>query len=98
MSDSHSIHNKTVELAASAQVLSYTLPVDWRLLPYDIQTNRAHVAGLKRCGALSEADARSITHALDQLTAAYTAGQLTPEGCSDEDVHSYVERRVIADI
>ncbi len=98
MSESHSIHNKTVELAASAQALSYTLSMDWRLFPYDIQTNRAHVAGLKRCGSLSEADARSITQALDRLMAAYTAGQLTPEGCSDEDIHSYVERCVIADI
>lgn len=98
MSESHSIHNKSIALAESAQALSHTLSVDWRLLPYDIQTNRAHVAGLKRCGTLSAAIADSITQSLDRLMNDYRAGNLTHEGCSDEDVHSYVERRVIADI
>ena len=78
----------------SVAKLSRSVHFDWRLAPYDIRVNIAHVAGLKRAGYLSEGDAAKITAALKELSDQVLAGNFNYND-SDEDVHSAIERGLI---
>ncbi len=78
----------------SVAKLSRSVHFDWRLAPYDIRVNIAHVAGLKRAGYLSEGDAAKITAALKELSVEVLTGDFTYND-SDEDVHSAIERGLI---
>jgi len=79
----------------SVAKLSRSVHFDWRLAPYDIRVNHAHVAGLKRAGILSESDAHVITQALVELGNEIAAGEFTYND-GDEDVHSAIERGLVA--
>ena len=79
----------------SVAKLSRSVHFDWRLAPYDVRVNIAHVAGLKRAGILNESDAASITHALKELGEEITTGVFTYND-TDEDVHSAIERGLSA--
>ena len=79
----------------SVAKLSRSVHFDWRLAPYDIRVNQAHVAGLKRAGILSESDAQIITQALIELGNEIAAGEFTYND-GDEDVHSAIERGLVA--
>ena len=48
----------------SVAKLSRSVQFDWRLAPYDVRVNIAHVAGLRRAGILDERMAAAITTAL----------------------------------
>lgn len=75
--------------------LSRSVQFDWRLAPYDVRVNIAHVAGLARAGILKTDDARTITAALRELGSEIAAGRFTYIE-SDEDVHSAIERGLVA--
>jgi len=75
--------------------LSRSVQFDWRLAPYDVRVNIAHVAGLARAGILKTDDARAITVALRELGSEIAAGRFTYIE-SDEDVHSAIERGLVA--
>jgi argininosuccinate lyase len=75
--------------------LSRSVQFDWRLAPYDVRVNIAHVAGLARAGILKTDDARAITAALRELGSEIAAGRFTYIE-SDEDVHSAIERGLVA--
>ncbi|MBG91058.1 MAG: argininosuccinate lyase [Actinobacteria bacterium] len=77
----------------AAQALSYSLWLDRRLAPYDIQVNKAHVAGLVKAGVLTEQDGAKIRATLDEIG---KESQETPELLDgpDEDIHSCIERLV----
>ena len=81
------------------EMLRYTIGDDWlqdrRLVPHDIRGSLAHAAGLARAGLLSEAALANIRGGLERLLAGHEAGEWTVEP-GDEDVHSAVERRLIA--
>ncbi len=75
--------------------LSRSVEFDWRLAPYDVRVNKAHVAGLKRAGVMSADDAALITDALQELGQEIAAGTFFYDQ-SDEDVHSAIERGLVA--
>lgn len=83
------------------QMLAFTIGDDWlqdrRLVEVDIQGSLAHADGLERVGLLSPADHRAIRAGLEALLASHRRGEWTVEP-ADEDVHSAVERRLIAAI
>ncbi len=72
------------------RVLAYSesLSVDRRLLPYDVRASKAHVRMLGRQGIIPADDAAAIAAALDQVA--------LDEGATDEDVHSLIERQLVA--
>jgi argininosuccinate lyase len=85
--------------AIDAGMLAFTVGDDWRmdqrLVPYELRASRAHARTLARAGVLGEADAERILGGLDELERAHAAGEWTVEA-SDEDVHSALDRRLIA--
>ena len=78
----------------SVAKLSRSVQFDWRLAPYDIRVNIAHVAGLRRAGILDEPIAAAITAALKQLGEVIATGEFSFID-SDEDVHSAIERGLV---
>ncbi len=75
--------------------LSLSTHFDWRLAPYDVQQTRAHARVLHAAGLLSDPELDAVLAALDTLAAQIADGTLVPEP-SDEDVHTAVERSLIA--
>ena len=53
----------------SVEKLSRSVDFDWRLAPYDVRVNIAHVNALQRSKVLSDADAKKIVSALKELGA-----------------------------
>ncbi|MEI6220325.1 MAG: argininosuccinate lyase [Actinomycetes bacterium] len=78
----------------SVAKLSRSVHFDWRLAPYDIRVNVAHVAGLQRAGVIKKEDAEQITTALNELAQEVASGSFTYID-SDEDVHSAIERGLV---
>ena len=70
--------------------LSQSLDIDCRLLPYDIAASKAHARMLGRQGIIPAADAAAIVQALDAVT--------IDDGATDEDVHSLIERQLVAQL
>jgi len=81
--------------APAMAALSRSTQFDWRLAPYDIQGSRAHARALQRAGLLTEQDARSLLAGLDVLASDVASGTFGPDA-DDEDVHSALERGLIA--
>lgn len=75
--------------------LSRSVEFDWRLAPYDVRVNIAHVAGLGRAAILDENEVSQITTALRELASEIASGSFTYDQ-SDEDVHSAIERGLVA--
>jgi argininosuccinate lyase len=84
-----------------AAMLAFTVGDDWRmdqrLVEHDLAGSLAHVDGLLRAGLVSSADHAAIRAGLCALREEHRAGAWNVEPC-DEDVHSAVERRLIAKI
>ena len=79
----------------SVTKLSRSVHFDWRLAPYDIRVNIAHVAGLQRAGVLTALQASEITAGLQELAREIASGEFFYND-SDEDVHSAIERGLVA--
>ncbi len=75
--------------------LSRSTHFDWRLAAYDIAGSRAHARALGTAGLLSDDDLASLLAGLDQLEAAVEAGEFVAAP-DDEDVHSALERGLVA--
>ncbi len=72
---------------------------DRRLFDADVTGSIAWSEGLERAGVLSAADGVAIRTALEQIRAAGGDGDAffnAPAAASDEDVHSFVERELVA--
>ncbi len=67
---------------------SESLSYDQRLLPFDVRASQAHVRMLGRQGIIPVADAEAIAAALADVAVDARA--------SDEDVHSLIERQLVA--
>lgn len=84
-----------------AEMFAFTVGDDWamdrRLVAHDIQGSLAHVAGLREAGLVSEEDAAAIDRGLRDLLESWQRGEWNVDAV-DEDVHSAVERRLIAAI
>ena len=81
--------------AQSVAALSRSVHFDWRLAQYDIRVNVAHVHGLERANILSQESAEKIITALKELNVEVENGSFTYID-ADEDVHSAIERGLIA--
>ncbi len=90
MSDDGPLWSGRLAGGLDPRVLAYSqsLSVDGRLLPYDVRASKAHVRMLARQGIIPAADATAIEAALDQV--------VLDEGATDEDVHSLIERQLVA--
>jgi argininosuccinate lyase len=71
--------------------------LDARLVPYDVRASIAHARMLATNGMLAASDAEAIADGLQALGAAHARGEWTIE-LEDEDVHTALERRLIARI
>ena len=78
-----------------AVALGRSTGFDLRLIAEDVRASVAHVAALRDAGLLSEQDARALTGALEEVGAWVASGDAVLDP-TDEDVHSVVERAVIA--
>jgi argininosuccinate lyase len=85
--------------AIDPEMLAFTVGDDWkldqRLVGHELRASRAHLAGLVRAGIVSAEDGALLDGGLDQLARAHAAGEWTVEP-GDEDVHSALDRRLIA--
>ncbi len=81
--------------ADAMAALSLSVHFDWRLAPYDIQQTRAHARVLRSAGLLSDEELAEVEAALGTLAADIAAGLIGPD-LQDEDVHTGIERHLIA--
>jgi argininosuccinate lyase len=75
-----------------------SLPVDRRLIEDDITGSQAWAEALGKAGVLAHDEVRSILSGLDQIRQAVRADATLLDHASDEDVHAFVERELIARI
>src|SRR5262245_6642306 len=73
-----------------------SLSVDKRLAEDDIAGSIAWAEALGRAGVLAQADVTSIVGGLNDIQKAVRANPAIFENAPDEDVHSFVERELIA--
>jgi len=75
------------------RVKRYTasIPFDWRLAPFDIQSSLAHAAMLNKIGILSDADLGDIRRGLTEILTEIDNGSFV-WNLDDEDVHFSIER------
>ena len=83
--------------AESVAKLSRSVDFDWRLAPYDVRVNLAHVSALVSNGVLTLGNGEVIRAGLKALAMEIQAGTFTFDE-SDEDVHSAIERGLISKI
>jgi argininosuccinate lyase len=83
--------------ADSVTALSRSVDFDWRLAPYDIRVNLAHLDGLIAEGVIASGNGEVVRAGLKALGNEITSGKFTYDD-SDEDVHSAIERGLIAKI
>ncbi|MHB8968270.1 MAG: argininosuccinate lyase [Thermoleophilia bacterium] len=77
------------------QQLNASITFDWRLAPYDIQGSVAHARMLAGIGVLTAEDLASIEDGLDKVMREIAMGEFYFD-LADEDIHSAVEKRLIA--
>ena len=87
----------SVEPSSAVAALSRSVEFDWRLAPYDIKVNLAHLDGLIASGVVAAGNGEVIRAGLKALGTEIVAGKFTYND-SDEDVHSAIERGLIAKI
>ena len=83
--------------ADSVAALSRSVEFDWRLAPYDVRVNLAHLNGLISTGVISAGNGEVIRAGLKALAVEISTGKFTYNEI-DEDVHSAVERGLIEKI
>jgi argininosuccinate lyase len=81
--------------AEAVAALSRSVQFDWRLAPYDIRQTGAHARVLHRAGLLTDDELARVEQALEELARAVVAGEVVPAP-EDEDVHTAVERELLA--
>src|SRR5271169_3695027 len=80
------------ELNADFEQWQRSFPFDRILLPYEVTASKAHAAALAKAGVLDSGELALILQALDQIAA---EGIPSADDPSIEDVHHYVEKRVV---
>jgi argininosuccinate lyase len=83
-----------------AEVFDYgrSLPIDRRMIEDDIAGSLAWAEALAHAGVLSVDDARAIAEGLGEIRRAVSADPALLDSAADEDVHSFVERELVARI
>lgn len=72
-----------------------SLGFDHALLPFDVQGSLAWARALHEAGVLTQPELKSLSEGLREIAAEYEADPDAARLASDEDVHSFVERRLI---
>ncbi len=80
------------ELNAEFEEWQRSFPFDRILVPYEVAASQAHAAALAKAGVLSSAELSLTLKALDQIAA---EGIPADDDPSIEDVHHYVEKRLV---
>ncbi|RRD41834.1 argininosuccinate lyase [Buchananella hordeovulneris] len=83
--------------ADALAALSKSTHFDWRLAAYDLRGSAAHARALASAGLLTDVELATMLAGLRELAAEVAAGTLHPQP-GDEDVHSALERELIARI
>jgi argininosuccinate lyase len=78
-------------------VFTNSIPFDHRLLPYDLIGSLAHLNMLARQGIIPVQEAKRIRRGLLEIQREWAQGKLTFP-LEDEDVHMFVEKRLIQKI
>ena len=88
------------ETAPDTDVFEFgrSLAVDRRLVNEDIAGSQAWAEALGRAGVLNASDVAAITSGLDDIRRAVAADPSLIDRADDEDVHSFVERELVARI
>lgn len=68
---------------------------DRRLFAADVRCSIAHANGLARAGVITDAEAEEIVGGLTQLAADHAIDPHFFDGVRDEDVHSFIEAKLI---
>jgi argininosuccinate lyase len=69
-----------------------SFPFDRILLPYEVAASKAHTSALAKAGVLTAAELETTLNALDHIA---TEGVPSADDPSIEDVHHYVETRLV---
>jgi argininosuccinate lyase len=69
-----------------------SFPFDQRLLPQEIAASKAHARALKRAGVLTDAELKAVLEGLERIL---TEGIPAQDDSEVEDVHHFVEKRLI---
>lgn len=72
-----------------------SLRFDYRIFHEDVEGSRAWAQALAQVKVLSEQECASLIQALNELEQEMTGRELEIAAAGDEDIHSYVERRLI---
>jgi argininosuccinate lyase len=80
------------ELNADFEQWQRSFPFDRILVPYEVAASKAHAAALAKAGVLTSAELSLTLKALDQIAA---EGIPADDDPSIEDVHHYVEKRLV---
>ncbi|MFQ5847788.1 MAG: argininosuccinate lyase [Candidatus Methylomirabilales bacterium] len=80
-----------------AEEYTASILFDWRLYPYDVQGSIAYARALVKAGVLTEVEGDRIIHGLEAIEKELDEGRLDPDP-AHEDIHMYVEGRLIARI
>jgi argininosuccinate lyase len=75
-----------------------SLAVDRRLLHEDLTGSQAWAEALGRAGVIDESDVAAIVSGLEAIRAAVALSPAILDAADDEDVHSFVERELVARI
>ncbi|MBI2092682.1 MAG: argininosuccinate lyase [Deltaproteobacteria bacterium] len=81
------------KMTAKFSEMNKSLPVDIRLLPYEIKQNAAYAKRLADVGVIDKKELRNIETGLRQILSEYENGEYFPLP-DEEDVHSLVEHRL----
>jgi argininosuccinate lyase len=73
------------------EAFSESFSVDYRLVHYDLQVNRAYVEALGEAGVLNGAEVRRLVRGLEAIARRVNHSPNWPSGNSAEDVHTWVE-------
>lgn len=80
-----------VEQSELMDRINRSLPVDIRLLPYDVLTNKAWAVQLRKIGVFSEEEYEAVIRTLNEILDMVLRDELMPLPM-DEDVHTLTER------
>ncbi len=78
---------------ADFEQLNESLSCDGRMLPEDLRLNRAWADALREAGLLTEEEKSALVQALEELEVEWSGKK--PPPLSAEDVHSFVEARLV---
>jgi argininosuccinate lyase len=71
-----------------------SFPFDWRLLRHELAASRAHALALRGAGIFTEAECAAVRAVLDEIDAEHGQAH-EPKDDGAEDVHHFVERRLV---